>query len=210
MSCCNDHARCLVGKWIRHATPLQQKAAVEKFWLQKKSCNANSILTLHWLGYIVIVIWTGYNWRRPVIQCVMSLKWPVIWYPRVSPSSCTTCVLQHYDPMVYHYKFLGQDKGPFFQTGCVFVDNSSRTTIHQFTIITHESQSSHKSQLSWKSGMDLPWNIAVKEMWGINWRGIFLFFVWGRLIHDDQWICRVKTRQEWTMPFTSKFCLKFE
>ena len=51
------------------------------------------------------------------------------------------------------------------------MDNSPKATIHQFTIIIHEGRRSHRFQLSCKSGRDLPWNTAVKEMWGVDWRG---------------------------------------
>jgi hypothetical protein len=91
---------------------------------------------------------------------------------------------------VHHYKFLGriyrcdekrsrfrpfvseeEYHTPFEQMGRVFNDDAPGAPIHRYKLIVYEGRKSHEFELSCKSGGDLPENRALREMWGIQWRG---------------------------------------
>jgi hypothetical protein len=58
--------------------------------------------------------------------------------------------------------------------GRVFNDDTPGAPIHRYKLIVYEGKKSHEFELSCKSGgcgADLLENQALREMWGIQWRG---------------------------------------
>lgn len=55
--------------------------------------------------------------------------------------------------------------------GRVFNDDAPGAPIYRYKLIVYEGRKSHEFELSCKSGADLPENQALREVWGIQWRG---------------------------------------
>jgi len=55
--------------------------------------------------------------------------------------------------------------------GRVVNDGTPGAPAYCYKLVVYEGRKSHKFKLCCKSGVDLPENQALKERWGIQWRG---------------------------------------